>query len=89
MWPFVAVLWTKVSGVVARQWGSLDVGNVFWLLRLVAAASPLRCGRITVLLRAFFVIWIHNAIAARCGCGPDRKRNIAAASVDAVRNLNH
>ena len=47
------------------------------------------CGRNTVLLRVFLVIWIHAAIAAGCGCGPRRNRNIAAASTDAVHSLNH
>ena len=86
---FLAVVWTRVSAVMCQQWAGFGAGTVLQLLCPIAAATPLRCGRNAVLLRVFLVIWIHRAIAAGCGSGPCRNRNIEAASVDAVRNLNH
>ena len=85
-----------VAAALAACCCSMDEGECgyvsamgwFWCENCVAAIVPY-CGRNAVLLRAFLVIWIHNAIAARCDSGPCRNRNIAAASVDAVRNLNH
>ena len=78
-----------------REWGC---GSIMGWFRcgnyvLVVASS---CGCNTVKLRlhhhsvvGVFVIWIHNAIAAQCSCGPGRKRNIMAISIDAVCNLNY
>ena len=85
----MAVLGTRVSGFLGQQWAGLGAGIVFRLLRPVAATTPLHCGRNTVLLRVFLVIWIHAAIVAGCDCGARRNRNIAAASTDAFRNLKH
>ncbi|KAK2373250.1 hypothetical protein QL285_074298 [Trifolium repens] len=57
---------------------------------LLRSVAVLRCGK-TVLrcgfVAALRVIYVHTAIAVRCGCAAVRIRNIAAASRDAVRNL--
>ena len=70
------------------EWNYVSTMGWFWCENCVAAIVSY-CDRNAILLQAFLVIWIHSAIVAGCGSGPQHNRNIPAALVDVVRNLNH